>query len=154
MKSYRVTQSQIHESGTERNPVNGLQEWSTRGIAGRGVLIDYASWAERNGSIHDNFRQHPITIDDLKAIAAEQNTVFRRGDILFLRTCYVKAYSELSAEQRVTVSTLKAWVGLGQGKETTEFLWQNQFAAVASDSPGFECRRKPPPIDLRGLYMV
>jgi hypothetical protein len=31
---------------------------------------------------------------------------------------------------------------LFQGEETTKWLWERQFAAVVSDSPGFEVRRK------------
>jgi hypothetical protein len=64
------------------------------------------------------------------------------GDILFLRTGYVKAYRNLNAERRKEVAGVREWCGLGQGRETTEWLWGNQFAAVASDSPGFECRRE------------
>src|SRR4051812_28618893 len=43
-----VTQDQIHDAS---NPTmaNGLQPWTERQIAGRGVLIDWASYAERNG---------------------------------------------------------------------------------------------------------
>jgi hypothetical protein len=139
--SRSVTQADIHDSKT-MNPTNGLHTWSKRAIAGRGVLIDYASWAEREGIKYEAFAQHPITIDVVLKIAAEQNVAFKEGDILFLRTGYVNAYAKLSSEERVNVASVKAWIGLGQSKETTEFLWKNQFAAVASDSPGFECRRK------------
>lgn len=67
---------------------------------------------------------------------------FREGDVLFLRTGYVKAYAGLSSEERVKVAGVKEWCGLGQSQETTEWLWERQFAAVVSDSPGFEVRRK------------
>lgn len=67
---------------------------------------------------------------------------FRQGDVLFLRTGYVAAYKGLDASGREKVSGVREWCGLGQSRETTEWLWERQFAAVASDSPGFEVRRE------------
>ncbi|CAK7235429.1 hypothetical protein SBRCBS47491_009290 [Sporothrix bragantina] len=118
--------------------------WAERGIAGRGVLVDYVSWAKRQGKNVQFFQKHPIPIDDIKAIVAEQGLTIRKGDILLLRTGYAAAYQQLSREERVDVASVREWIGLGQGRETTEWLWDSQFAAVASDSPGFECR---PPVD-------
>lgn len=75
-------------------------------------------------------------------MAAEQGVGFRRGDVLLVRTGYVAAYDRLSAEERTAVASVRQWCGVAQGEEMTEWLWDHQFAAVASDSPGFECRRK------------
>lgn len=109
---------------------------------GRGVLIDYASWADQTGTPYKAFESHCIPIQVADAIAQEAGITFQKGDILFLRTGYVKAYQALSADERKNVATVRAWIGLGQSRETIEWLWEKQFAAVASDSPGFECRRK------------
>jgi kynurenine formamidase len=106
------------------------------------VLIDYATYAERQGIPVSHFGNHPITLDVILAIAKEQGVEFREGDILFLRTGYATKYKTLSEEERANVSGVKEWCGLGQGKDTTQWLWDRQFAAVASDSPGFEVRRK------------
>jgi kynurenine formamidase len=119
-----------------------LQTWSSRGLAGRGVLIDYASYARRGGIDVKHFSGHAISIKDVLNIAKEQKVEFQRGDVLFLRTGYVAAYKELDALGRENVSGVREWCGLGQSRETTEWLWERQFAAVASDSPGFEVRRK------------
>lgn len=108
---------------------------------GRGVLIDYVSWADRTGAPYKAFESHHIPIQVVDAIALEARITFQKGDILFLRTGYVKAYQGLSADERQNVATVRAWTGLGQSRETVEWLWEKQFAAVASDSPGFECRR-------------
>ena len=61
--------------------------------------------------------------------------------MLFVRTGYVAAYKAADAERRKLASESR-WVGLGQGRETAEWLWSKQFAAVASDCPGFETIRK------------
>ncbi|OAA68634.1 hypothetical protein SPI_00829 [Niveomyces insectorum RCEF 264] len=137
-----ITQADIHAQA--RTAPNGLQAWSERCIAGRGVLVDYASWAARQGRAVQYFQKHPITVDDVKAIVAEEGLTIQPGDILFLRTGYAAAYQLLSRDERAEVAGVREWIGLGQGRATTEWLWDNQFAAVASDSPGFECR---PPVD-------
>lgn len=74
-------------------------------------------------------------------IAKEQSVEFHTGDILLLRTGYAAAYQKLDSEKRKEVAGVKEWCGLAQSKKTTEWLWERQFAAVASDSPGFEVRR-------------
>lgn len=123
--------------------------WTAKGIAGRGVLIDYASWAKEKNIPYERFAKHGIPLRDVKAIARVQNLDFRTGDVLFLRTGYVQAYKALTPDKRKEVAALKEWIGLAQGRETTEWLWDRQFAAVASDSPGFECRRRfPSPLTL------
>lgn len=118
--------------------------WTAKGIAGRGVLIDYASWVKEKNISYERFAKHGISLEDVKAIAQMENLDFKPGDILFLRTGYVQAYKALSPDRRKEVAAMKEWIGLAQGRETTEWLWDHQFAAVASDSPGFECRRTFP----------
>ncbi|KAL2841976.1 putative cyclase-domain-containing protein [Aspergillus pseudodeflectus] len=137
-----TTQDEIHASG--RTSINGLQAWCSRGLAGRGVLVDYASYARRHGIEINHFSGHAITLKDVLAAAAEQDVEFRTGDVLFLRTGYVAAYQELDSAGRERVAQVREWCGLGQSRETTEWLWERQFAAVASDSPGFEVR---PPVE-------
>ncbi|KAK7705401.1 hypothetical protein SLS63_014146 [Diaporthe eres] len=114
--------------------------WTAKGIAGRGVLIDYASWAKEQNISYERFAKHGISLEDVKAIAQMENLDFKPGDVLFLRTGYVQAYKALGPDRRKEVAAMKEWIGLAQGPETTEWLWDHQFAAVASDSPGFECR--------------
>lgn len=105
------------------------------------MLIDYASYALRQGIDVDHFGQHAISLKDVLAIAQDQGVEFHTGDVLFLRTGYVAAYKKLDAAGRERVAGIREWCGLAQSRETTEWLWQRQFAAVASDSPGFEVRR-------------
>lgn len=109
---------------------------------GRGVLIDFMSYAERNNIQVSHFRGFAISLEQIKFIAAEQNVQFRPGDILLLRTGLTAVYKTLDDELREDISTRKEWCGLGQSRETTAWLWEQQFAAVASDSPGFEVRRE------------
>ncbi|KAH7030581.1 uncharacterized protein B0I36DRAFT_408590 [Microdochium trichocladiopsis] len=139
-----TTQADIHCS--PRTDLNSLQPWTEKGIAGRGVLIDYASWAHQQGrpSSQYCFQGFGIPIGEVKELVSDLKLDLRPGDVLFLRTGYVQAYGALTEEGRKDVAQKREWIGLAQSRETTEWLWDNQFAAVVSDSPGFECR---PPIE-------
>jgi kynurenine formamidase len=135
-----ATQEDIHSAA--QTAVNGLQPWTERGLMGRGVLIDFMSYAKKNGIEVSHFEGFAITLDQVIAIAAEQKVELHTGDILFLRTGFTTVYKTLDDDQRHDVASRKEWCGLGQSQKTTEWLWKRQFAAVASDSPGFEVRRK------------
>jgi kynurenine formamidase len=123
-----------------------LPDWNNRGgIVGRGVLLDYVSYAARHNIPFDPMAAHAITVSDLQAIAAEANVNFRRGDILLVRTGWIKWYESASASDRdkyITNGT--AWIGVKSCRETLEWLWNQRFAAVAGDSIGFEVW---PPVD-------
>jgi kynurenine formamidase len=135
-----ATQEDIHSAA--QTAVNGLQPWTKKGLMGRGVLIDFVSYAEKNGIQVSHFEGFAITLDQVLAIAAEQQLELHTGGILFLRTGFTTAYKTLDKDQRRDIASRKEWCGLGQSRETTEWLWERQFAAVASDSPGFEVKRK------------
>jgi hypothetical protein len=118
--------------------------WATRCIAGRAVLLDYASYALENSIPHDALERSGIALSIIKQIATKCNITFQEGDIFILRTGYVQAYSQASPARRQELADMKPpqFCGLGQGRETTEWLWERQFSAVAADSPAFECSRK------------
>lgn len=122
--------------------MNGLSACAPRGIVGRGVLIDFVSWAEKHDKSFRTFEQYGIELADIEAIVREQGTALQKGDIFLVRTGYVRAYGKLSSEEKVAVAGVREWCGIAQSQAMTEWLWEHQFAAVASDSPGFECRRE------------
>src|SRR6266487_1102748 len=53
--------------------------------SGRGVLVDYASYAAKRGITYTTFSRHQIRLTDILEIAKESNLTFHRGDILFVR---------------------------------------------------------------------
>ncbi len=73
--------------------------YKSGGIVGRGVLLDYAAWAEAKGIAVNHFTTSAITVSDLKEVAASQNVTFRQGDILLIRTGWIKEYQKLSDEK-------------------------------------------------------
>lgn len=70
----------------------------------------------------------------------ERKIEFRSGDILFIRVGFTKAYDELPPHelQDFFVKANSHFVGLEATKDSLRWLWEKQFAAVASDSPAFE----------------
>lgn len=118
---------------------NGIQVWARRGIAGRGVLLDYRRWALKNNLEYSPGERHEITVEVLDAVARDQGVQFQVGDILFVRSGWVEWYLGLSQEERTQLAqrTHKA-VGVSQGEDTLRYLWNHHFAAVAGDTIAFE----------------
>jgi len=65
---------------------NSFQEWTKKGIVGRGVLIDYYSYAVDEGIPLEPWSFHQISVDEIVKIAEQKAITFQTGDILFLRT--------------------------------------------------------------------
>ncbi|KIW87778.1 uncharacterized protein Z519_11752 [Cladophialophora bantiana CBS 173.52] len=131
-----------HKEITDPNaPVrNGIDEWSSRGgIVGRGILLDYRSWAAHQGIEYSPIERHAISEKDLEAVAAWQGTRFRQGDILLVRSGFVTWYKEANAEERrrgtVDGST---WAGVEGTRDSVEWFWDRHFAAVGGDANVFE----------------
>lgn len=119
---------------------NGIHHWTTRGgIVARGVLIDYLSWATRNGKSYKATDRHEITVDDLEAIAAEQKVEFRPGDVLIVRSGMVKWYNEANEEERLAgVTNGHTYVGVAGTEKSVRWLWEHHFSAIAGDAIAFE----------------
>jgi hypothetical protein len=60
--------------------------WCKQGIVGRGVLVDFASYAARHKLGFNALSRSTISLDTVKRILEESKTVIRRGDILVVRT--------------------------------------------------------------------
>lgn len=76
----------------------GIQAVSDHGIVGRGVLLDYYGWCVRNERSYDPFTSHAIQLEDLLAVAKEQNVSFEVGDILLVRSGYTFSYYKYEKE--------------------------------------------------------
>ncbi|KAK3112835.1 hypothetical protein LTR53_010466 [Teratosphaeriaceae sp. CCFEE 6253] len=135
-----VTLDEIHgTNGVKKTNVNGIGEWSKQGIVGRGILLDYHEWRIHQGRAHHAFETGSISAADLKAVAEYQGTEIRFGDIMLIRSGYMRAYNRLSREE---IETMRAkqpltFTGVEQSDEMMEFLWSN-FSAAGGDHPSFE----------------
>ncbi|KAH8882034.1 hypothetical protein GQ53DRAFT_798986 [Thozetella sp. PMI_491] len=119
----------------------GINVWvKNGGIAGRGILLDWADWASRNGITADPCRSGAIPLGDLERIVEESRVEIKPGDILFVRSGFVKAYEQLStaAQDNFPGRDPGGSIGLEATKQSLRWLWENRFAAVAGDAPTFE----------------
>lgn len=122
----------------------GIQNWATHGICGRGVLLDLVSHqtslSANKALPYDPWTSHPISVAELEACARAQGVKFRRGDILILRVGFIKKYYEVSQPERDALQLRsETFAGIEQSEDMKRFLWNNHFAAIASDQPSLEC---------------
>ncbi|KAH0836939.1 hypothetical protein FOPE_04729 [Fonsecaea pedrosoi] len=127
-------------SGPNPNSRNGIQEWLKRGgVTGRGILLDYVAWAEHKGIKYRADSKHKITEKDLDEIAKWQGSEFLPGDILFVRTGWIKWYNEATDEERVQGCKVNHnYIGVEGTASSIEWLWNHHFAALVGDNMAFE----------------
>ena len=116
-----------------------IEHFARAGIAGRGVLLDVAGWAQRAGRPLAPFAGDRIEAATLQRVADDQGVSLRPGDILCIRTGWVGAYRELTPEQRTAPELSARFSGLRSNEDTARFLWNSRVGAVTTDNPGFEC---------------
>lgn len=104
------------------------------------MLLDYAAWAEANCRAINCFETQSIPLEELLEVAASQQTTFRRGDILFIRTGWTRAYEQLSQAECQQLADYKAppVIGVKSSEPILRWIWETGFAAVAGDMPSFE----------------
>ncbi|KIW05750.1 uncharacterized protein PV09_03606 [Verruconis gallopava] len=120
----------------------GVGAWAKAGIVGRGVLIDYWSYAQKHGKSYDPMSSHQISVSEILACAKEQGVEFKYGDIFITRTGFIDRYMSLDRAGREALVAGEwsehKYVGVEQSEEMLDFLHDNYFAAVAGDQPSFE----------------
>ncbi|ORY56311.1 uncharacterized protein BCR38DRAFT_490610 [Pseudomassariella vexata] len=119
----------------------GIQHWAQEGITGRGVLIDYASWAEKKGIEYSAFTQHVIKLQDMQQIAKECNIIFEKGDILLVRVGMTKEWDQkmdADAKKAHAASTKPQHAGVEATLDVLRWIWDSGFAALAGDATSWE----------------
>ncbi|KAF4918390.1 hypothetical protein CGCVW01_v008899, partial [Colletotrichum viniferum] len=109
------------------------------GVVGRGVLLNYVAWAEKRRIEYNAASKHCISHLDLKAIAEEEGLKLRVGDILMVRTGWIKWYNESTSDERVAgCKTNHNYVGVEGTAESIKWLWDHHFSALVGDNMAFE----------------
>ncbi|RKK80254.1 hypothetical protein BFJ69_g4444 [Fusarium oxysporum] len=119
----------------------GIHHWAQEGITGRGVLIDYASWAEKKGIAYSTFSLHTIKLNEILQIAKECNITFRRGDILLVRIGVIKEWEhvmDVDAKKAYAATTSPQHAGVEGTMDVLKWIWNTGFAAVAGDAISWE----------------
>ena len=137
----------------------GIQHWAQEGITGRGVLIDYVSWAEKKGIKYTTFSQHQIKLSDILEIAEESNITFKRGDILLVRIGLTKEWEndmDVEAKKAYAATTSPEHAGVEGTIDVLKWVWNTGFAAVGGDAISWEVCfiQHGPPLDIAFRWMV
>ena len=90
----------------------------------------------------NNSQNQTITVSDLDKVAAWQGLSGNwstPGDVLCVRTGWVRAYNNLSVhDQEVLPYGPGGSIGIKAGDEAAEWLWNKKLAIVGADNPAFE----------------
>jgi len=136
----------VTSTGATRNAIDNVPV-----IAGRGVLLDIAGW---KGVDHLQLGE-AITADDLDACAAAQGVTIQPGDLLLLRTGWMRIFS-----------TERALFDSGEpgiDESTIPWLKQHDIVAIGADNQAVEVLHEIPPAQLPvhvaairdlGIYLV
>lgn len=120
---------------------NGIDVWASKGIVGRGVLLDLFDCVRSKGGENGPGLHVEISASDLVNAARTQNIEIRSGDILIIRTGFFEWYGSLDRDARTRYSALGPQVtaaGVEHSEEIARFLWNSGVVAAATDSIGLE----------------
>lgn len=120
---------------------NGIHNWCQRGgIVGRGVLVDWLRWYEQTqGTTPPSpIVRHEIPIEEIQEALRYQGTTTRPGDILLVRSGYVRWHNFASPTVRQQASGSAEMLGVQANEATVRWLYDQHFAAVAGDCMTFE----------------
>ncbi|KAI9896093.1 hypothetical protein N3K66_008993 [Trichothecium roseum] len=149
-----TTKEEILDPSSDRI---GIQHWAQEGITGRGVLIDYASWAQRKGIHYTTFSQHQVRLADMQEIARECNIQFKKGDILLVRVGVTREWErdmDDEAKRAYARCAEPRHAGVEGSMDVLRWLWDSGFAAVASDAISWEVYPPLPGGVLMHEYML
>jgi len=127
---------------------NGIHNWCERGgIVGRGVLVDWLSWYEKkHGDPPSAVSRHEIPVSEIEECLKWQGTTLRQGDILCIRSGYVRWHNYAPPEERQNGTQKNSTaIGLQNNETTVRWLYDQHFAAVVGDTVAFEAW--PPPME-------
>lgn len=131
------------------NGRGGINRWADVAICTRGVLLDVAARAEREGWPLDHQRGDPITVPMLSQTATAQGVTFQPGDALLIRTGWETHYFSSPPRDPDVEPDEPRNAGLDQSYAMAEFLWDNRLSLVAADNIALERLPVPPDSPFR-----
>jgi hypothetical protein len=123
----------------------GIDRLARKGIVGRGVLVDFAGWRDAIGEPVDATARVPIGPAEFDAVLAWQGCTPRDGDLLLVRTGWLRWYLALDRAGRESLGGRlhnradgMDCPGLAPGVDMAGWLWDHRVAAVAADNAALE----------------
>ncbi|KAF4503577.1 hypothetical protein FAGAP_185 [Fusarium agapanthi] len=133
------------EFAASDNP-NSIHHVSAKGIAGRGVFIDWYSWALAQGLEIDAMSSYEIPFNQIaKTLEFQKMSLdsLRAGDIIVIRFGYLSQYENMDAAKREYLDKLYQTqkpdnIGLKPSEELLRFLWDTKIVAICGDGRSLE----------------
>jgi kynurenine formamidase len=138
----------------------GIEHWAGHGIIGRGVLMDAVRFHEERGTPIDATQRVVITGADIEAFLAARGTSVQPGDILLLRTGWLRWFQSLDTEgQEALRGRLGGEFaidtpGYDPSAEGAGWLWDQRIAAIAADNPALEALKVLPETSFQHRRLI
>lgn len=119
--------------------IHGVHHWAERGIAGRAVVADVATWRSGEGRPVEFDRADAIDAGELAATLEAQGSTIEVGDVLLVRTGWIDWYHGLTTDDRAGLAGgMFTMPGLAPSDDLFRLLWDWHIAALAVDNPAVE----------------
>ena len=117
----------------------GIQLWANK-MVGRGVLIDAFKYRNDQGRPLDPSQAEWYTLDDLQGTVKAQGVQLKPGDMLLVRTGWMRRYMGLSTGEKDALGNISDLTacGIDSAREVAAWLWDNRVSALAADCPSVE----------------
>ncbi|RWB75888.1 MAG: cyclase family protein [Mesorhizobium sp.] len=118
----------------------GIENWANRGIAGRFVLADIATFRQEMGRPIQPGESDAITVDEVDECLQRQKSRLEVGDVLLLRFGWIQWYEQIDDGMRSKLAGPERFAacGLARSEDTARWIWDKGVAAVAGDNPALE----------------
>lgn len=133
------------EEELDKTDILGIDFMARKGIIGRGILVDAGEYYQQTNKPLIPDKRKGIRPSDIEKILEWENISVKPGDILLLRTGWLKWYLSLEDNGRKELAGSLhngdgglECPGLESGKDTAAWLWNHQISAVAADNPALE----------------
>jgi len=129
----------VSEIRDGRNARLSIHHWADQ-VVGRGVLIDAFAFRKAQGRPVNPLKRDVYTLDELEGALVAQRTTLPHGSILLVRTGWMEAYEQSTAEEKRALAPMDKIqsIGIEPSREMVEWLWNNRVAAIGTDSPAVE----------------
>jgi kynurenine formamidase len=120
---------------------NTIEHWSSRGIAGRAVLLDMVRTYAEDGRPYDPGTSVAFEVEDLERARSLAGVELKTGDILLVYTGVDEWYRTMSEEDRYALFPAKGPVsmaGIAHSEAVCRYLWDHHIAVIASDTVAVE----------------
>lgn len=107
-------------------------------LIARGVLVDFKRWADTQGRSFNARGDDAISITEIEAAMKAQGTEILTGDVLIIRSGFVKSISGLHSAEQAGFLLKSGSCGVENNMRAVEWCRDRGLSAVAGDMLGFE----------------